>query len=115
MIDIIRLIKRELRARVVARDDQYLRNLLHRANVRVLSEPQCVTVLVGIPTTHMNLDRWGSPNQSTRRVEWETVAMASDRTLRGAVRNLLAAHLGAVQHCSLQEPRYEFHSTRGVA
>jgi hypothetical protein len=48
-------------------------------------------------------------------VEWETLAMASDRTLRGAVRNLLDAHLGAVRHCSMQEPRYEFHAARGVA
>jgi len=115
MTDSIRLIKRELRARLVARDDQYLTQLLRRANVRVLCEPQCVTVIVGIPTTHMDLDRWGSPNQSTRRVEWETVAMASDRTLRGAVRNLLAAHLGAVQHCAMQDPRIEFHSAGGAA
>jgi len=41
--------------------------------------------------------------------------MASDRTLRGAVRNLLAAHCGVVRHCAMQEPRYEFHSARGVA
>lgn len=115
MTDSIRLIKRELRARVVARDDQYLTQLLRRANVRVLCEPQCVTVLAGIPTTHMDLDRWGIPNQSARRVEWETLAMASDRTLRGAVRNLLAAHIGAVRHCSMQGPRIEFHSARGVA
>ena len=115
MTDSIRLIKRELRARVVARDDQYLTQLLRRANVRVLCEPQCVTVLAGIPVTHMELDSWGYPKQSTRRVEWETLAMASDRTLRGAVRNLLAAHGGVVRHCSMQEPRYEFHAARGVA
>jgi hypothetical protein len=115
MTDSIRLIKRELRARVVARDDQYLTELLRRANVRVLCEPQCVTVLAGIPTTHMDIDSCGCPNQSTRRVEWHTVAMASDRTLRGAVRNLLAAHLGVVRHCSMQVPHIEFHSARGVA
>lgn len=94
----LRCVKRELRARVAVRDDHYLSLVCRRAGITVFQASADrwdalahVFVNVVAHTSDGRIDR-----ARTGVFVDRTLASASDRTMRAAVRRLLEAHPDAV-------------------
>ena len=86
-------VRRELRRPVRDRDDAWLLACAEGCNIEVDEQPRRIDATCY--TRHTCVDESGC------RLDWSRCeAMASDRTIRSAIRRLLAAHQTNVHYCA---------------